>query len=185
MTDAAATPGPNAPDLRAQALVGSYERAGYARIAAADPAAGRAVPRPLRRGHPQAHVSHHRSARRANCACGPISLFRSRATIWPRPPPASRQGFCYLGAVFRHRGDAPGGISAGRHRIVRPPGQGGGRCRNARARAGSDRALWLAAPDIRIGDVGAVLGSDRRARSGAGLEAAADQGLQPQVLACA
>ena len=53
------------------------------------------------------------------------------------------------------------------------------------SRSGSRRPRITASPrpTIRIGDVGAVRGADRRARSGAGLEAAADQGLQPQVLA--
>ena len=78
------------PDKRAEALVAAYERAGYRRRAR-HPAAGRAVPRSVGRGHPQAHVSHHRSRRAANSACGRTSPSRCRATISPRRRPARRR----------------------------------------------------------------------------------------------
>ena len=155
-----------------------------ARVAPRDPAAGRAVPRPVGRGHPQAHVPDHRRRTAASCACGPTSPSRCRATISPRPRPARPQGFCYLGPVFRDRGDAAGRIPAGRHRVVRPRRQGRGRRRDAGARPRSHRALRRRdSPDIRMGDVGAVRRAGRRARSGAGLEAPAGEGLQPQDLA--
>ena len=95
------------------------------------PAAGRAVPRPLRRGHPQAHVSDHRAGRRR---------------ILPAPRPhhsgvarlsrlaASRQA----GGLLLSRAGVPspqrraGRIPASRHRILRAARQGGGRRRDAR-----------------------------------------------------
>ena len=139
-------------DLRADALLASFERAGYARVAAGDPAAGGAVPRSFRRGHPQAHVSDHRSA-------------GTRIVPAPRP---HHPGLARLSRLARGRqaGQAsaisvrsfaiarePGRIPAGRHRIL-------GRRDIAAADAemlalGLDATAHygLAAPDIRIGDV--------------------------------
>ena len=99
------------------------------------------------------------------------------------PAAGKPQGFCYLGPVFRHRGDAPAEfLQAGIESFGRPD--------NAAADAemlalGLDATAHygVAAPEIRMGDVGAVLRAGRGARSGAGLEAAAGQGLQPQDLA--
>ena len=62
--DASVTTAAKEPEARAEALIASYERAGYAPLRARHPAAGGALPRPLRRGHPQAHVSDHRARRR-------------------------------------------------------------------------------------------------------------------------
>ena len=42
-----------------------------------------------------------------NCACGPTSPFRWRATISPPAAPAQPAGFSYLGPVFRYRGGQP------------------------------------------------------------------------------
>ncbi len=73
-----------------------------------------------------------------------------------------------------------GRIPASRHRILRAARQGGGRRRDALARAGGHRALRAGGarhPDRRRR---AVRRPDRRARSAAGLEAAAGQGFQPQ-----
>ncbi len=82
-------------------------------------AAGGAVPRFVRRGHPPAHVSHHRSARpRIVPAAGPDHSGFARLSASPAAGKAA--GFCYLGAVFRHREGLAGGIPPGRHRILRP-----------------------------------------------------------------
>ena len=71
------------------------------------------------------------------------------------PQAGEAAGFCYLGPVFRHRGDGAGRIPAGRHRIVRPhatPPRPTPRC----SRSGSKRPRITAstAPEIRMGDVG-------------------------------
>ena len=145
-------------------------------------AAGRAVSRPVRRGHPPAHVSHHRSGR-------------------PRIVPAARSDHS---GVARLSGVAAGGearglllsrrrvppsrrragrIPAGRHRELRPRRQGGGRRRNARARARSDLAIRRRRARNPHRRRRTVRGLHRRARSRAGLEAPPDQGFQPQDLA--
>ena len=119
------------------------------------PAAGGAVPRPLRRGHPQAHVSDHRAGwRRILPAAGShhsgvarLSRLarsrRDRRLLLSRPgvPLSQRSGFR---------------ISASRHRILRPRRQGGGRRGNAVAGAGSDGALRLAAARYSYWRCGAV-----------------------------
>ena len=97
--------------------------------------------------------------------------------------PARPQGFCYLGPVFRHRDDGPGEfLQAGIESFGRP---------DTAAADAEMLALGLEAtahyglrrarhPHRRRRT---VRRADRRARSRAGVEAAADQGLQPQVLA--
>ena len=117
----------------------------------------------------------------ANSACGRTSPFRCRCDYLASPAAGRPQGFCYLGPVFRHRGDAAGGIPAGRHRILRPRRQGRGRRRDAGARPRSHRAL-------RHRQAGNPHGRRRRCSPAlvaaldlrAGLEAPAGQGLQPQ-----
>ena len=81
------------------------------------------------------------------------------------------------------RATAPARIHAGRHRILRPPRHGGRRCRDARARARGDGHYGLGHAGHPHRRRRAVCRADRRARSGAGLEAPADEGLQPQDLA--
>src|SRR3954464_15068323 len=106
MTDAAATPGPTAPDLRARALVVSYERAGYARV----------QPAILQPAEPFLDLSGEDIRKRMYLTADPHGrelCLRPDLTI-----PVSRDylasalagtpaGFCYLGAVFRHRSDGP------------------------------------------------------------------------------
>ncbi len=142
------------PDARAEALVAHYERAGYARVAPADPAAGRAVPRPLGRGHPPPHVSHHRSGRpRALPAPGPHHSGVARLSRLARRRRGGRLLLSRPGVPPSRRG--AGRIHAGRHRILRrgatprPPTP---RC----SRSGSRRPRITAspAPEIRMGDVG-------------------------------
>ena len=89
-------------------------------------------------------------------------------------------GFCYLGPVFRHRGEAPAEfVQAGIESFGR---------RDTAAADAEMLALGLeatahygiAAPEIRMGDVGLFAALVARARSRAGLEAAAGEGLQPR-----
>ena len=90
----------------------------------------------------------------ANCACGPTSPFRCRATISPRPRPAGAAGFCYLARCFAI---AP----MGRPNSSRPASNSFGR-RDTAAADAEMLALGLeatahygiAAPEIRMGDVG-------------------------------
>ena len=57
MTATAAARGAAGSAAWADALLLSFAQGGYVQAHPGDPAAGRAVPRPVRRGHPQAHVS--------------------------------------------------------------------------------------------------------------------------------
>ncbi len=122
------------PDPRAQALVGSYVRAGYARI----------EPPVLQPAEPFLDLSGEDIRRRMFLTTDPDGrelCLRPDLTIpvsrdyLASPAAGKPAGFCYLGPVFRHREGAGGRIPAGRHRKLRPRGQGGGRCRNAGARA--------------------------------------------------
>jgi len=94
------------PDARAEALVASYERAGYARVA----------PAMLQPAEPFLDLSGEDIRRRMYLTTAPDGseyCLRPDLTI-----PVSRDylssslagkaaGFCYLGPVFRHRSDAP------------------------------------------------------------------------------
>ena len=142
--DASVTTETKGPDARAEALVASYERAGYARIA----------PAILQPAEPFLDLSGEDIRKRMYLTTAPGGgefCLRPDLTI-----PVSRDylasavagkpaGYCYLGPVFRHRSDAAGRIPASRHRILRARRQGGGRRRDACARARSHRALraWL------------------------------------------
>ena len=142
-------------DARADALLASYRAgrlcAGRARRSCSRPSRSSTCPA---RTSASSMYPDHRPARARNCACGPTSPFRWRATISPRPRPAQPPGFCYLGPVFRHRGERRRRIPAGRHRILRP--------RRTRPRPTPKcwRSGWRrpphsasTAPEIRTGDV--------------------------------
>ena len=104
--DARVTTGSQAPDARAEALVASYERAGYARVA----------PAMLQPAEPFLDLSGEDIRRRMYLTTAPGGdefCLRPDLTI-----PVSRDylassvagkpaGYCYLGPVFRHRSDAP------------------------------------------------------------------------------
>jgi len=153
MTSAAARPGETARDARAEALVASFERAGYTRVA----------PAILQPAEPFLDLSGEDIRKRMFLTADPQGrelCLRPDLTI-----PVSRdylasaaagraQGFCYLGQVFRHRQDEPSEfLQAGIESFGRPD--------IAAADAemltlGLDTTAHygLAAPDIRIGDVG-------------------------------
>src|SRR3954468_12630575 len=106
MTDAAAPPGPNAPDLRARALVASYERAGYARV----------QPAILQPAEPFLDLSGEDIRKRMYLTTDPQGrelCLRPDLTIpvsrdyLASPNAGKAAGFCYLGPVFRHRHDGP------------------------------------------------------------------------------
>jgi ATP phosphoribosyltransferase regulatory subunit len=141
------------PDARAEALVAHYERAGYARVA----------PSILQPAEPFLDTSGEDIRRRMFLTADPDGnelCLRPDLTI-----PVSRDylastnageaaGFCYLGPVFRHRGDAPAEfVQAGLESFAR---------RDTAAADAEVFALGLeatahygiATPEIRMGDVG-------------------------------
>ena len=140
-------------DARAQALVASYERAGYRR----------AEPAILQPAEPFLDLSGEDIRRRmylTNEPSGRELCLRPDLTIpvsrdyLASPAAGKPAGFCYLGPVFRHRGDAPGEfLQAGIESFGR---------RDTAAADAEMLALGLealaqygvVAPEIRIGDVG-------------------------------
>jgi ATP phosphoribosyltransferase regulatory subunit len=144
--------GPAGPDARAEALVASYERAGYGRVA----------PAILQPAEPFLDLSGEDIRKRMYLSTAPGGTelcLRPDLTI-----PVSRDylasalagkpaGFCYLGPVFRHRSDQPAEfLQAGIESFGRPD------------RAAADAEMLalgleatagygLAMPDIRTGDV--------------------------------
>jgi ATP phosphoribosyltransferase regulatory subunit len=139
-------------DTRAETLVASYERAGYARVA----------PAMLQPAEPFLDLSGEEIRRRMYLTTAPDGdefCLRPDLTI-----PVSRDylasarigkptGYCYLGPVFRHRSDAPAEfLQAGIESFGRPD------------KAAADAEMLslgleatahygVAAPDIQIGDV--------------------------------
>jgi len=153
MTDAATTPGETAPDARADALVASYERAGYARVA----------PAMLQPAEPFLDLSGEDIRKRMFLTADPQGrelCLRPDLTIpvscdYLASPLAGRAaGYCYLGAVFRHRSQEPSeflqaGIeSFGRTDVAAADAEMLALGLEATAHFG------LAAPEIRLGDVG-------------------------------
>ena len=153
MTDAATTPGETAPDARADALVASYERAGYARVA----------PPMLQPAEPFLDLSGEDIRKRMFLTADPQGrelCLRPDLTIpvscdyLASPLAGQAAGFCYLGAVFRHRSQEPSeflqaGIeSFGRTDIAAADAEMLALGLEATAHFG------LAAPEIRLGDVG-------------------------------
>jgi ATP phosphoribosyltransferase regulatory subunit len=141
------------PDARAQALVASYERVGYRR----------AEPAILQPAEPFLDLSGEDIRRRMYLTSEPSGrelCLRPDLTIpvsreyLASPAAGEPAGFCYLGPVFRHRGDAPGeflqaGIeSFGRRDTAAADAEMLALGLEALAQYGVD------APEIRIGDVG-------------------------------
>src|ERR1700755_3485299 len=94
------------PDARANALVAGFERAGYARVS----------PAILQPAEPFLDLSGEDIRRRMFLTTDPDGreLCLRRALTIPvsrnylaSPSAGDAVGYCYLGPVFRHRGDAP------------------------------------------------------------------------------
>jgi ATP phosphoribosyltransferase regulatory subunit len=151
------TNGRTGPDARAEALVASYERAGYARIA----------PAMLQPAEPFLDLSGEDIRKRMYLTTAPgggefclrpdLTIPVSRDYL-ASPLAGKPAGFCYLGPVFRHRSDAPAEfMQAGIESFGRPD-----------TAAADAEMLSLAleatahyglnAPDIRIGDVALFAG---------------------------
>src|SRR3954451_11451466 len=153
MTDTATVSGPNAPDLRARALVASYERAGYARV----------QPAILQPAEPFLDLSGEDIRKRMYLTAdrqGRELCLRPDLTIpvscdyLASPAAGKPESFCYLGPVFRHRSTEPAeflqaGIeSFGRTDIAAADAEMLALGLEATAHYG------IATPEIRIGDVG-------------------------------
>src|ERR1041384_4679269 len=104
--DASVTTRKQGPDARAETLVSSYERAGYARVA----------PAMLQPAEPFLDLSGEDIRRRMYLTTAPDGdefCLRPDLTIpvsrdYLASPSAGKPvGYCYLGPVFRHRGAAP------------------------------------------------------------------------------
>ena len=152
MDEAAATDR-SAPDLRAEALVASYERTGYRRV----------VPAILQPADPFLDLSGEDIRKRMYLTTDPSGrelCLRPDLTIpvscdyLASPDRGKPAGFCYLGPVFRHRTDGAGEfLQAGIESFGRT---------DTAATDAEMLALGLEAtshygveaPDIRIGDVG-------------------------------
>src|SRR5215468_1969896 len=141
-----------APDARADALVSAFERAGYARVA----------PAILQPAEPFLDLSGEDIRKRMYLTSDPQGrelCLRPDLTIpvsrdyLASPEAGKPRGFCYLGPVFRHRGDGGGeflqaGIeSFGREDIAAADAEMLALGLQATAHYG------LAAPNIRMGDV--------------------------------
>jgi len=152
MTTASLTSPGAPPPARADALLASFERAGYARLA----------PAILQPAEPFLDLSGEDIRKRMYLTTDPQGrelCLRPDLTIpvsrdYLASPAAGRpQGFCYLGPVFRHRDTAPGEfVQAGIESFGRPD------------KAAADAEMLalgleatahygLAMPDIRVGDV--------------------------------
>jgi ATP phosphoribosyltransferase regulatory subunit len=152
MTTATITPTRAAPDARAEALLASFERAGYARVA----------PAILQPAEPFLDLSGEDIRKRMYLTTDPQGhelCLRPDLTIpvsrdyLASPTAGKPEGFCYLGPVFRHRDEGSSEfLQAGIESFGRPD--------TAAADAemlalGLDATAHygLGAPDIRIGDV--------------------------------
>ena len=173
---------PTQPDARAEALVGAYERAGYRRVA----------PPILQPAEPFLDLSGEDIRKRmylTTDADGRELCLRPDLTIpvsrdyLASPAAGTRAGLLLSRPGVPPPRRAAGRVPAGRHRILRADRQGGGGRRDAGARPRGDRALRHRRARDPHRRRRAVLGAGRGARSGAGLEAAAGQGFQPQDLA--
>jgi ATP phosphoribosyltransferase regulatory subunit len=151
-TTSPGAPPPARADARADALLASFERAGYAHVA----------PAILQPAEPFLDLSGEDIRKRMYLTTDPHGrelCLRPDLTIpvscdYLASPAAGRpQGFCYLGPVFRHRDTAPGEfVQAGIESFGRPD------------KAAADAEMLalgleatahygLAMPDIRVGDV--------------------------------
>ena len=150
--DASVTTQAKGPDARAEALVASYERAGYARVA----------PAILQPAEPFLDLSGEDIRKRMYLTTAPGGgefCLRPDLTIpVSRDYLASAQagkpaGFCYLGPVFRHRVDSsPEFLQAGIESFGRPD-KAAADAEMLSLGLDATAGYGLAAPDIRTGDV--------------------------------
>ena len=155
--NASATTQRQGPDARAEALVASYERAGYSRVA----------PAMLQPAEPFLDLSGEDIRRRMYLTTAPDGgeyCLRPDLTIpvsrdyLASPLAGKATGFCYLGPVFRHRSDAPAEfLQAG----IESFGRADKTAADAEMLSLGLEATahyGLPAPDIQIGDVALFAG---------------------------
>jgi ATP phosphoribosyltransferase regulatory subunit len=150
--DASVTTQTTGPDARAEALVASYERAGYARV----------TPAILQPAEPFLDLSGEDIRKRMYLTTAPGGAefcLRPDLTIpVSRDYLASAQagkpaGFCYLGPVFRHRSDAPAEfLQAGVESFGRPD-KAAADAEMLSLGLEATAGYGLRTPDIRTGDV--------------------------------
>ena len=150
--DASVTTQTTGPDARAEALVASYERAGYTRV----------TPAILQPAEPFLDLSGEDIRKRMYLTTAPGGAefcLRPDLTIpVSRDYLASAQagkpaGFCYLGPVFRHRSDAPAEfLQAGVESFGRPD-KAAADAEMLSLGLEATAGYGLAATDIRAGDV--------------------------------
>jgi ATP phosphoribosyltransferase regulatory subunit len=150
--DATVTHVPNRPDQRAEALVTSYERAGYARIA----------PAILQPAEPFLDLSGEDIRKRMYLTTAPDGAefcLRPDLTIpVSRDYLASRAagqiaGYCYLGPVFRYRSDAPAEFPQAGIESFGRPDKAAADAEMLSLALEATAHYGLPSPDIRIGDV--------------------------------
>ena len=150
--DASVTSQTKGPDARAEALVASYERAGYARV----------TPAILQPAEPFLDLSGEDIRKRMYLTTAPGGgefCLRPDLTIpvsrdYLASPSAGRAtGFCYLGPVFRHRSDAPAEfLQAGIESFGRPD-TAAADAEMLSLALDATAHYGLGKPDIQIGDV--------------------------------
>ena len=150
--DATSTTATSGPETRAETLVASYERAGYARV----------VPAILQPAEPFLDLSGEDIRKRMYLTTAPgggefclrpdLTIPVSRDYL-ASPLAGQPAGFCYLGPVFRHRSDAPAEfLQAGIESFGRPD-QAAADAEMLALGLEATAHYGLAEPDIQIGDV--------------------------------
>ena len=167
-------------DVRAEALVGAYERAGYRRaqpaiLQPAEPFLDLSGEDIRRRMYPH--------DRRARARAVPAPRLHDRGVARLSGfvcRPGAVAGFCYLGPVFRQEDEGTGEFLQAGIEFLRAPRHRRGRRRDAGARARDRRALRHRRSGHPDGRRRAVRRAGAGARSCSDLEAPPGEGLQSQ-----
>jgi ATP phosphoribosyltransferase regulatory subunit len=150
--DASFTTQTKGPDARAEALVASYERAGYARV----------TPAILQPAEPFLDLSGEDIRKRMFLTTAPDGAefcLRPDLTIpvaldyLASPQAGKPAGFCYLGPVFRHRSDQPSEFQQAGIESFGRPDKAAADAEMLSLGLEATASYGLATPDIRTGDV--------------------------------
>jgi ATP phosphoribosyltransferase regulatory subunit len=157
VVDASVSSQSKGPETRAEALVASYERAGYARV----------TPAILQPAEPFLDLSGEDIRKRMYLTTAPgggefclrpdLTIPVSRDYL-ASPLAGKPSGYCYLGPVFRHRSDGPAEfLQAGIESFGRPD-QAAADAEMLALALEATAHYGLAKPDIQIGDVALFAG---------------------------